>query len=62
MAGGFVISKKNGDWIFKKTDDKTIRGALKPKAAFKEIGGLKAQMGWIQLMNYFVNFTMGSSY
>jgi hypothetical protein len=29
MAGGFVISKKNGDWILENLTDKDIRGALK---------------------------------
>jgi hypothetical protein len=61
MAGGFVISKKNGDWILEILLIDHIRGALKAyrKAAFKEIGGLKAQMGWDTVMNYFVNFTIG---
>ncbi|MFT5252171.1 MAG: glycosyltransferase involved in cell wall biosynthesis [Flavobacteriales bacterium] len=49
MAGGFCYIEKNGDWILENLTDKDhIRGALKAyrKAAFKEIGGLKAQMGW----------------
>lgn len=49
MVGGFCYIEKNGDWILENLTDKDhIRGALKAyrKAAFKEIGGLKAQMGW----------------
>ena len=49
MVGGFCYIEKNGDWILENLTDKDhIRGALKAyrKATFKEIGGLKAQMGW----------------
>jgi glycosyltransferase involved in cell wall biosynthesis len=49
MVGGFCYIEKNDDWILENLTDKDhIRGALKAyrKAAFKEIGGLKAQMGW----------------
>lgn len=49
MAGGFCYIEKNGDWILENLTDKDhIRGALKAyrKEAFKQIGGLKPQMGW----------------
>ena len=49
MAGGFCYIEKNGEWILENLTDKDhIRGALKAyrKAAFEQIGGLKAQMGW----------------
>ena len=49
MVGGFCYIKKNGEWILENLTDKDhIRGALKAyrKETFKEIGGLKAQMGW----------------
>tara|TARA_R110000868_G_scaffold146772_1_gene367755 strand:- start:10154 stop:11005 length:852 start_codon:yes stop_codon:yes gene_type:complete len=49
MAGGFCYIEKNGEWILENLTDKDhIRGALKAyrKATFKQIGGLKAQMGW----------------
>jgi len=49
MAGGFCYIQKNGEWILENLTDKDhIRGALKAyrKATFKQIGGLKAQMGW----------------
>jgi hypothetical protein len=60
MVGGFVISKKWRMDFENLTDKDHIRGALKPieKKHFST-NGLKAQMGWIQLMNYFVNFTTG---
>lgn len=49
MVGGFCYIEKNGDWILENLTDKDhIRGALKAyrKATFKQIGGLRAQMGW----------------
>jgi glycosyltransferase involved in cell wall biosynthesis len=49
MVGGFCYIEKNGQWILENLTDKDhIRGALKTyrKAAFKQIGGLRAQMGW----------------
>ncbi len=49
MAGGFCYIEKNGNWILENlTDRDHIRGALKAyrKETFKQIGGLKAQMGW----------------
>ena len=49
MVGGFCYIEKNGEWILENLTDKDhIRGALKAyrAATFKQIGGLKAQMGW----------------
>lgn len=49
MVGGFCYIEKNGDWVLENLTDKDhIRGALKAyrKATFKQIGGLRAQMGW----------------
>lgn len=49
MVGGFCYIEKNGDWILENLTDKDhIRGALKAyrKETFKQIGGLKAAMGW----------------
>ncbi len=49
MAGGFCYIEKNGDWILENLTDKDhIRGALKAyrKATFKQIGGLRPEMGW----------------
>ncbi len=49
MAGGFCYIEKNGDWVLENLTDKDhIRGALKAyrKETFKQIGGLKPQMGW----------------
>jgi glycosyltransferase involved in cell wall biosynthesis len=49
MAGGFCYIEKNGEWILENLTDKDhIRGALKAyrKKTFKQIGGLKAEMGW----------------
>ena len=49
MAGGFCYIEKNGEWILENLTDKDhIRGALKAyrKETFKQIGGLKAAMGW----------------
>ena len=49
MVGGFCYIEKNSDWILENLTDKDhIRGALKAyrKEAFKEIGGLKPEMGW----------------
>ncbi|RAR74271.1 glycosyltransferase [Flavobacterium aciduliphilum] len=49
MVGGFCYIEKNGTWILENLTGKDhIRGALKTyrKKTFKEIGGLKAEMGW----------------
>jgi glycosyltransferase involved in cell wall biosynthesis len=49
MAGGFCYIEKNGEWILENLTDKDhIRGALKSyrKETFKQIGGLKREMGW----------------
>jgi glycosyltransferase involved in cell wall biosynthesis len=49
MVGGFCYIEKNGEWILENLTDKDhIRGALKAyrKETYKQIGGLKAQMGW----------------
>lgn len=49
MVGGFCYIEKNEEWILENLTDKDhIRGALKAyrKETFKEIGGLKPQMGW----------------
>ena len=49
MVGGFCYIDKNGEWILENLTDKDhIRGALKAyrKATFKQIGGLRPQMGW----------------
>lgn len=49
MAGGFCYIEKNGEWILENLTDKDhIRGALKAyrKETFKQIGGLKPEMGW----------------
>ena len=49
MVGGFCYIEKNGKWVLENLTDKDhIRGALKAyrKATFKQIGGLRAQMGW----------------
>jgi glycosyltransferase involved in cell wall biosynthesis len=49
MVGGFCYIEKNGQWVLENLTDKDhIRGALKAyrKETFKQIGGLKAQMGW----------------
>jgi glycosyltransferase involved in cell wall biosynthesis len=49
MAGGFCYIEKNGNWILENLTDKDhIRGALKSyrKVTFKQIGGLKPEMGW----------------
>lgn len=49
MVGGFCYIEKNGEWILENLTDKDhIRGALKAyrKATFKQIGGLRPQMGW----------------
>jgi glycosyltransferase involved in cell wall biosynthesis len=49
MAGGFAYIEKNGNWILENLTDKDhIRGAFKAyrKACFKQMGGLKAAMGW----------------
>lgn len=49
MAGGFCYIEKNGKWVLENLTDKDhIRGALKAyrKETFKQIGGLRPQMGW----------------
>ncbi len=49
MVGGFCYIEKNGEWVLENLTDKDhIRGALKAyrKETFKQIGGLKPQMGW----------------
>ncbi len=49
MVGGFAYIEKEGKWILENLTDKDhIRGAFKAyrKECFKEIGGLKAAMGW----------------
>jgi glycosyltransferase involved in cell wall biosynthesis len=49
MVGGFCYIEKNGEWILENLTDKDhIRGALKAyrKETFKQIGGLKTEMGW----------------
>jgi len=49
MAGGFCYIEKNGEWVLENLTDKDhIRGALKAyrKTTFKQIGGLRPQMGW----------------
>ena len=49
MVGGFCYIEKNGEWVLETpANNAHIRGALKAyrAAAFKQIGGLKAQMGW----------------
>ncbi|WP_130734107.1 glycosyltransferase family 2 protein [Flavobacterium sp. J27] len=49
MVGGFAYIERNGKWILENLTDKDhIRGAFKAyrKNTFKEIGGLKAAMGW----------------
>lgn len=49
MAGGFCYIEKNGEWVLENLTDKDhIRGALKAyrKETFKQIGGLKPEMGW----------------
>ncbi|MFM9987835.1 glycosyltransferase [Flavobacterium sp.] len=49
MVGGFAYIEKNNDWILENLTDKDhIRGAFKAyrKETFKQIGGLKPEMGW----------------
>ena len=49
MVGGFCYIEKSGDWILENLTDKDhIRGALKAyrKETFRQMGGLKPQMGW----------------
>ena len=49
MAGGFCYLLKDKKWVLESlTDRDHIRGALKAyrKQCFKDIGGLKASMGW----------------
>ena len=44
-----LLHRKNGNWVLENLTDKDhIRGALKAyrKESFKQIGGLKLQMGW----------------
>lgn len=49
MVGGFCYIEKKGEWVLENLTDKDhIRGALKTyrKETFKQIGGLKPEMGW----------------
>jgi glycosyltransferase involved in cell wall biosynthesis len=49
MVGGFAYIEKNGEFILENLTDKDhIRGAFKSykKETFKQIGGLKPDMGW----------------
>lgn len=49
MASGFCYIEENDEWILENLTNKDhIRGALKAyrKACFKDIGQLKASMGW----------------
>ncbi|WP_140487764.1 glycosyltransferase [Flavobacterium sp. GSA192] len=49
MVGGFCYIEKNDEWVLENLTDKDhIRGALKAyrKETFKQIGGLRPQMGW----------------
>ncbi len=49
MAGGFCTIETNGNWEVENLTNKDhIRGALKAyrKECFKDIGGLKIEMGW----------------
>ncbi|SHG28950.1 Glycosyl transferase family 2 [Flavobacterium segetis] len=49
MVGGFCYIEKKDEWVLENLTDKDhIRGALKAyrKETFKQIGGLKPQMGW----------------
>jgi len=49
MVGGFAYIEKNGQWILENLTDKDhIRGAFKAyrKAAYDQIEGLRAHMGW----------------
>ena len=49
MVGGFAYIEKEGNWIIENLTDKDhIRGAFKAyrKETFKQIGGLKPEMGW----------------
>lgn len=49
MAGGFCYIRSSDQWVLESLTNKDhIRGALKAyrKECFKDIGGLKASMGW----------------
>lgn len=49
MVGGFAYIEKDGQWILENLTDKDhVRGAFKAyrKTCFREIGGLRPQMGW----------------
>lgn len=49
MVGGFAYIEKNGNWVLENLTDKDhIRGAFKAyrKECYKQIGGLKPDMGW----------------
>lgn len=49
MAGGYAYIEKKGKWIIENLTDKDhVRGVFKAyrKACFKQIGGLKPEMGW----------------
>ena len=59
MVGSLCYNKKNGEWILENLTDKDhIRGALKSyrKETFKQIGGLKPQMGWDTVDELFCKF------
>ena len=49
VAGGLAYIKKNSNWVYETISSKNhVRGPFKAyrKACFKEIGGLKASIGW----------------
>lgn len=49
MAGGYAYIERKGEWIIENLTDKDhIRGVFKAyrKECFKQIGGLKPEMGW----------------
>ena len=53
MASGILYVKKNDKWLFEKVSSKKhVRGPIKSykKECFKQIGGLKESIGWIQWM------------
>ena len=59
MVGGFCYVEKNGEFVLENLTDKDhIRGALKAyrKETFKQIGGLKPQMGWDTVDELLSNF------
>lgn len=49
LAGGFAYIEKDQQWVKERlTDDDHVRGAFKvySKKCFRQIGGVKAAMGW----------------